>query len=304
VSLSTPSRPANGPLSDDVPHRGTAPEGPKDVVVGADGTDCALAAVRWAAREAARRGVPLRIVHAAPYLGREDPSGAPSPELPTARRITAKAYTVARHTAPGVAASTEVVMTDPATALLSAADHGALIVLGSSATGAADEMVLAPVALRVSARSPRPVVVVPRHRGRSDAARPVVAVLGIGTTADDEAVAAFAAEAARQDAAGLTLVQTGTARRGTPPGQEDPVAHWQRRLEGVAITMVALPGATPSQLLSVAASAPLIVLSVGRDSGLHRSPDSAHRWLLRHSASPMALVPAVQGRHRGDAQPE
>src|SRR6187551_3218681 len=34
-----------------------------DIIVGVDGTEQGRAAVRWAAREAARRGLPLRIVH-------------------------------------------------------------------------------------------------------------------------------------------------------------------------------------------------------------------------------------------------
>ncbi len=290
MSISTPPQPTAEADSDGAPDHG----GPDDVVAGADGTECGLGAVRWAAREAARRGVALRIVHAAPYLGRPDSSGEPSPELPTARRIAAKAYTVARHTAPGVAASTEVVAADPATALLAAAESCALIVLGSSTTGAADEMVLAPVALRVSARASRPVVVVPRHHGRPDHTRPVVAVLGIGDAAADEAVVAFAAEAARAAGVGLSLVQTGT-RHGAPAGGGDD---WEQRFPDMTVTTTALPGATPSQLLSAGSSAPLIVLSTGRDSGSHRSPDSAHRWLLRHCPFPMALVPAVSGRQQ------
>src|SRR3954471_13342624 len=82
------------------------------IVVGVDGTEVGLGAVRWAAQEAARRGAPLRILHAAPYLRHGGPAGAPSPELPRARSITAVAYTVARHTEPGVQSSTEVVSED------------------------------------------------------------------------------------------------------------------------------------------------------------------------------------------------
>jgi nucleotide-binding universal stress UspA family protein len=37
------------------------------VVVGVDGSDPALAAVRWAAVEAARRGAQLRLVAAVPW---------------------------------------------------------------------------------------------------------------------------------------------------------------------------------------------------------------------------------------------
>ena len=40
------------------------------VVVGVDGSGIALSAVRWATREAQRRGAPLRIVHVASYAER------------------------------------------------------------------------------------------------------------------------------------------------------------------------------------------------------------------------------------------
>ena len=44
----------------------TAPSTPP-VVAGVDGSDSALAAVRWAAVEADRRGAPLRLVTAFPW---------------------------------------------------------------------------------------------------------------------------------------------------------------------------------------------------------------------------------------------
>jgi nucleotide-binding universal stress UspA family protein len=41
----------------------------RSIIVGVDGTSTALRAVAWAAQEALLRGRPLRLVHAAPYLG-------------------------------------------------------------------------------------------------------------------------------------------------------------------------------------------------------------------------------------------
>ena len=272
----------------------------REVVVGVDGTECALSAVRWAALEAGRRSAPLRIVHAAPYLGRRESTGTPPPELPRARGITAVAYTTARHTAPGVRAATEVVPADPTTTLLQAAAAGQLIVLGSSTTGAADELVLAPVALRVAARSPHPVVVVPRRRGTNSEGRSVVAVLGIGEGADDEVVAAFAAASAERSGNALTVLQTRPADRSAPGSWVDAPEEWARRFPGLDVELQALPSPSASQVLQATGAAPLIVLSAGRGTLLHRTLDGPHRWLLRHSTSPMALVPPV---HRPQLDP-
>lgn len=271
---------------------GAAGEQPvREVVVGVDGTECGLTAVRWAAQEADRRSAPLRIVHAAPYLGRPGPDGAAPPELPRARGITAVAYTTARHTSPGVRAATEVVPADPMTTLLRAAAAGQLVVLGSSATGAADELVLAPVALRVAARSPQPVVVVPRRRGNASDGRPIVAVLGIGESDDDEAVAAFAAEAAVRSGVALSVLQIRSGRPTATTGWVDQAEEWARRFPQLDVELRALPSARANQILQAASPTPLLVLSTGRSDLLHRTLDGLHRYLLRRSTSPMALVP-------------
>jgi nucleotide-binding universal stress UspA family protein len=275
----------------------------RDVVVGVDGTDVGLGAVRWAAQEAARRKAPLRILHAASYLSHRGPTGAPPPELPRARGITAVAYTVARHTEPGVRSSTEVVPGDPVTSLLRAAADGQLVVLGSSTTGAADEMVLATVAARVAGRSPAPVVVVPRRRGPEPAGRPAVAIVGVGDRADDEAVALFAATTAQRSGLPLSVLQTRPPRQTVPASWVDDPAEWAQRFPGLAVQHSELPAARASQVLSATCPSPLLVISAGHGTLLHRSLDGPHRWLLRHCTSPMALVPSVH-RTEHDAREE
>jgi nucleotide-binding universal stress UspA family protein len=295
VTTSTPTAPLGDP--------GAAPaqdQPAREVVVGVDGSEIGLSAVRWAAREAVRRGAPLRILHAAPYLGRRGAHATPTLELQRARRIIAQAYTVARHTDRDLPAVTEVVPGDPTTALLQAATTGQLVVLGSSATGAADELVLASVAVHVAARSPRPVVVVPRHRPDGADGRPAVAVLGVGDQADDEAVATFAAEAAERSGVGLTVLQTRPPRRSITGSWVDDPGEWQRRHPGVDVSHENLPGARADQLLGATCPSPLLVISAGRGSLLHRSLDGTHLWLLRHCTSPMALVPKV---HRREPEP-
>jgi nucleotide-binding universal stress UspA family protein len=264
--------------------RAGGPPPPTTVVVGSDGGACALEAVRWATTEAARRGAPLRIVHAAPHL-RAASGGAP---LPTARRLTGTAYTLARRTDRGVAVSTAVVSDDPVTALLQAAEDAALVVLGVATTGAADELVLAPVAQRVAARSPRPVVVVPRRRTPLPPERPLVAVLGLGEPADDEPVALAAAESARRSEQRLLVLHAGPGDR--PGWTADPGA-WTDRFPDVDASHGTLPGISGSRLIAASCPTPLLLLTAGHGGLLHRPLDGLHRWLLRHCTSPMALLP-------------
>lgn len=272
----------------------------REVVVGVDGSEVGLNAVRWAALEAARRNAPLRILHSGSYIGRRGTTAAPSPELHRARRITAQAYTVAVHTAPGVPTSTEIVPGDPTSSLLRAAATGQLVVLGSSATGAADELVLASVAMRVAARSPQPVVVVPRRRHGEPTDRPTVAVLGVGERDDDEAVADFAAAAAERLGVPLSVLQTRPARRTVPHSWVDDPAEWESRYPGLKVDHTDLPAARAEQVLGATCPSPLLVISAGHGDLLHRSLDGPHRWLLRHCTSPMALVPRA---HRPDLEP-
>jgi nucleotide-binding universal stress UspA family protein len=292
VTTSTPTAPLGDPGAASAE---AAP--PREVVVGVDGSECGLSAVRWAAQEAARRDAPLRILHAATYLGRRGTHGSPSPELPRARRITAQAYTVARHTDPGVRASTEVVPGEPITTLLRAAAGSQLVVLGSVTTGAPDELVLASTAVRLAARSPQPVVVVPRQRRGDDENRAAVAVLGVGDRADDEAVATFAAESAGRFGVGLRVLQT---RRSAAGSWADDPDEWHRRYPALEVSRSDLPAPRGDQLLAATGPAPLLVISAGNGSMLHRSLDGPHRRLLRRYASPMALIPPVHRRGEQD----
>ena len=280
MTTSTPISPDSAVDGDVHPEEPAGSGGPPAdaVIVGVDGTECGLGAVRWAAREAARRNAPLRIVHAAALpRWRSDPDPTPH-----ARQVAAQAYTVAKHTAADVRSVTEVVSGDPATALLTAAAQGQLVVLGKSTTGAVDEWVVARVAVRVAARSPRPVVLVPRPRGAAATGQPV------------------AAESAQREETALTVLQI---RRPGGAGADRWTEHeseWEDRYPGLEVRRTDLPGATAAQVLAATCPAPLIVLSAGHRTLLHRDLDGPHLWLLRHCTSPLALVPPV---HRPELDP-
>ena len=293
MPTSTPTAPTGQGQDDLPPEPERHPPGGGDpparaVLVGVDGGECALAAVRWAGEEAQRRNAPLRIVHAAPYLGRQIEPGTPSPELHRARRITGQAYTVARHTAASVHAKTEVVPGEPVRVLLAEASGADLVVLGIATTGALDELVGAPVAQRVAGRSGTPVVVVPRARAPMPDDRPVAAVLGLGDPEDDEPVVAFAAAAARRSGVPLTVVRAHGRRADAAD------VDWAARYPDVDVTLQDVPGGAPRDLLKAVSPSPLVVLSAGHGNLLHRSLDGPHRYLLRHCTFPMTLIPPVR----------
>jgi hypothetical protein len=170
------------------------------------------------------------------------------------------------------------------------------MVLGSSTTGAADEMVLAKVAVKVAAHSSAPVVVVPRRRSGEPTDRPMVAVLGVGDRADDEAVATFAATAAQRSGVSLSVMQTRPSADHIAASWVDDPDAWAERFPGLAVEHSDLPAARANQVLAAACPSPLLVISTGHGTLLHRSLDGPHLWLLRHCTSPMALVPPAHRR--------
>jgi hypothetical protein len=89
-------------------------------------------------------------------------------------------------------------------------------------------------------------------------------------------------------------VQTRPAPRTASGNFAHDPAQWAERFPDVEVRHTELPRATPGQLLGATCPTPLVVISAGHGSFLHRTLDGPHRWLLRHCTSPMALVPPVR----------
>ncbi|MFC8272718.1 universal stress protein [Streptomyces sp. NPDC057271] len=171
------------------------------VTVGLDGSPESMAAARWAAAEAERRKVTLRLLHAWPMLVPE-PTHVPSEvdQNYWANRLVhhAQAELQARH--PGLLIVGNLVADDAQNALLKAASESELTVLGSLGLTPAESYFLGSVSTAVVARAARPVVLVrPEGRGggRSPAARGVVVALKLHGPCDDLLAFAFETAAAR-----------------------------------------------------------------------------------------------------------
>ncbi|MFF1650429.1 universal stress protein [Streptomyces sp. NPDC058240] len=131
------------------------------VTVGLDGSPESLAAARWAADEAERRKLTLRLLHAWPLLVPE-PAHVPS-EMDQnywARRIVHKARAELQKRHPGLPVVGSLVADDAQHALLRAAAESEMTVLGSRGLVPVESYFLGDISMPVVARADGPVVLV------------------------------------------------------------------------------------------------------------------------------------------------
>lgn len=173
---------------------------PGSVVVAADGSDHAMAAVEWAARQAILERRALSVVHAdetrlldARAWARAEDGGAPAllrTGHQTAVEVVDEAVAAARAVAPGVRVAGVIVDDDPRQALLAAGRIAHLLVLGSRGRGPARSLLLGSVSAGVVRHAECPVVVA--RPGTGTGARGIV----VGT--DGSAASRLAVEFAFQ----------------------------------------------------------------------------------------------------------
>ncbi|GAA3064300.1 universal stress protein [Pseudonocardia yunnanensis] len=280
------------------------------VVVGVDGTRTALDAVRWAAAEARVRGLPLRIVHAAPYVRGQD-----GPAARRARDILARAFTVARRTEPGLSVATHCSGQPPADSLLAASENARLLVVGMGGGERPQEVLIGSVALDVCGCAPCPVTVVRGHLDRTGW-RPVL--VGVDRPVDDAAVLDVAFADARLHGDRLVVLH---ARHGTGTAYEraaghdqaahmatwdrlaDELAPWAMRFPDVAVELEIRHGQPTPTLLAAAVQARMVVLgSRGRSAPARALFGSTSRQVLRRSTVPVTIVSSRAARPE-DAEP-
>ena len=180
----------------------------KGILVGTDGATAGQAAVRWAAREAQRRRVPLRIVHAFDWQWQAARYDSGTEYIDVARQLAeaviSDARDQARSVAPGVALELDTLIGHPAPILLAAAEDADLLVVGNRGRGGFTSLLLGSVSQRVATHASCPVVVV---RGREDVADGPVAV-GVDDSPAAEHVLETAFEVAASRAAPLAVIRT------------------------------------------------------------------------------------------------
>ncbi|MFC4114226.1 universal stress protein [Nonomuraea zeae] len=177
------------------------------IIVGVDGSVTSRAAVEWAANDALRMRVPLRIVHAVDrswYQIGKFPIGAlPDTLLSEGRRILREALALVHERQPAVEVTVQDVEGEPALVLRDQAKDATEVVVGSRGLGGFAGALLGSVSTHVAGHARCPVVVVRGER------RPVPygeVVVGVDDSAECEPALAYAFEQAKLRGSTLRVV--------------------------------------------------------------------------------------------------
>lgn len=276
-----------------------APDPTPTIVVGVDGSDCALRAVGTAAAEAHVLGCRLEVVHAFVWPELRVPEGAlvggsgGSGLRHEADRIVAEAVELARRAAPDVAVTGRVVTGAPAPVLLRASVDAALVVVGDRGLGGFTGLLVGSVAVALVTHGRCPVLVL---RGRTAPAGPVV----VGVDGSGGAMPAAELALAYAAAHGATLrVVTVVPSDGAPAADMDLVDAALRRPDahGVTVERVVQEGDARQALIAESHSARLVVVgSRGRGGFAGLLLGSVSQAVLHHADCPVAVLPRDAGR--------
>ncbi|CCH31095.1 universal stress protein [Actinosynnema sp. NPDC047251] len=280
------------------------------IVVGVDGSASALSAVKWAAAEAARHRLPLKLVHAYLVPGRGYPEIVlTGHEVRQAledqgRQWLAEAEAAALAAAPGVEVSVALEHSGAAGAMVWESKRARTVVLGSRGLGGFTGVLVGSVAVAVAAHGECPVVVV---RGSVPEDGPVV--VGVDGSPASERAVGFAFEAASMRDVPLVAVLAGDdfAVDGVFGGPlavdwerveeeerlvlAERLAGWQEKYPDVDVERVVVQDRPARALLKIAERAQLLVVgSRGRGGFKGMVLGSTSQTLVYHSPCPLAVV--------------
>jgi nucleotide-binding universal stress UspA family protein len=282
------------------------------VVVGVDGSESSLQAAVYAGHLAARRALPLLVVHVSPWRTEEDALPATSFEVrqkyqESAQVLVEAAADEVRRTT-GIAAITARVVDDfPVDGLLALTGEAALLVLGRRGLGGFPGLLLGSTAGAVVQHADCPVLVLPEGPPETESRRPVV--VGVRGSAGDDEVLAFAFAEAEDRGAALTAVHAWY-----DPSVEAAVGHfgplvdwsrveenqrqllagelagWRAKHPAVEVGVTVVRGRPAGALLAATEDAQLLVVGHRHRRLLARLGSTTH-GVLHRATCPVAVVP-------------
>ncbi|QRP50362.1 universal stress protein [Amycolatopsis sp. FDAARGOS 1241] len=286
------------------------------VVVGADGSQGADDAVRWAARLVSGRALELEVLHClqvpALYYG----SGLAGSEVLVEQlrqegdRIVVKARELALSIDGSLAVRTEVLNTAAPAGLLDRSRRVRMVVVGRSGTGGFAGMLVGATAATVASHADCPVAVVRGRHGESPGVPDGPVVAGVDCTPNSEAAIAVAFEEAAFRGVPLVAVHAwndvtydstaGTARLMPQPESIAPteerllaqrLAGWQEKFPDVEVRRALVRDRPQHTLLAESERAQLVVVgSRGRGGFAGMLLGSTSQALIQHASCPVLVV--------------
>lgn len=231
------------------------------VVVGYDGSVGGAAAVEWAACEAERRGVPLRVLTCWAVPPEVDFYGAGARQADGLKAVVET--TKQRH--PQLTVGSSATPMDPRDALLEEAANADLLVVGSSEVGGTRKLLFGSVAKTAARRSPCPVVVV-----RGTSVRPVRrVVVGIDGSNASAAAIDWACAEAEVHGAEVVLVHAceGDISRTDAQRVVDTAVEECRARTGVSVRGELVEGSPAAAIIRASRDADLVAIGSRGRSG-------------------------------------
>ncbi|WP_405595395.1 universal stress protein [Streptomyces sp. NBC_01410] len=284
------------------------------LVVGVDGSESSLQALDWSVDEAARHGVPLRLVYASKWehyegVARAGSLGRPNEQVFAENIVGSAAERAGRRNA-DVKVSAEVLTDDPVAALLRESRKASAVVTGSRGRGELRGLLLGSVGLAVAAKAHCPVIVVRGDRAalRSTHGR---ILLGVADTAGGQAAVTFALREAETRGCTVEAVRAWhrPAHETTdhPMSAGDPARYHKERAAtlldqalgefvrdnlAVQVHRTTVEGPAHKALVQRSAAADLLVVGAQRRQGHFglQLGRVAHA-VLHHADCPVAVVP-------------
>ncbi|MGW1296682.1 universal stress protein [Streptomyces sp. NPDC002533] len=290
---------------------------PGHVTVGLDESLESRAAARWAAREAALRGVALHLMHV------EEWPITPEMPLTSTQSLVERYETLLRETAdrarqdrPGLEVTTELVQGRAVEELTRAANEAEVTVLGSRGLGGVVGFLVGSVSLGVIGKVRSPVVLVRRPEETDAAASPEPPsdagpriVLGVDLAHPCDALLSFAFGQADRRNAALQVVHSwslppsygyaaildpglgsGLGQRAAE-GLTELLRPWRAEFPRVEVAEKAVMGPAADELVQASRGAGLVVVGRRGSRALGFHIGHVAHAVIHHSAAPVAVVP-------------
>ncbi len=288
------------------------------VVAGVDGSECGLQAVRWAAAEALRRQLPVRLVaaHAWPSGGLVGDPGLGVDYRAVLRDVVlghlATAAADARQVAPELEIEQVEVTGYPVPVLLGESAHAEIVVLGDRGLGGFTGLLIGSVAVEVTAHASCPVIVVRGSEPDRTGPRPEPVVVGVDGSPTSEAATAFAFEAASLrrvplvavhvwrdvlvDATMAPLLDWDVIDSDEREVLAERLAGWTEKYPDVPVRRLVARDRPARALVEESGRAQLVVVgSRGRGGFRGLLLGSVSQALLHHAHCPVAVVRSPRG---------